>query len=72
MAKDTSGFSLSVHLVEEVDRLFDELIHRPWGFTRSAVEPWNPAVDLYETETAFILEVDLPGIREEDVGVKGD
>ncbi|MGH9425299.1 MAG: Hsp20/alpha crystallin family protein, partial [Terriglobia bacterium] len=45
------------------------------GFTRPSVELWNPAVDLYETEAAFILEVDLPGIREEDVEVtvdKGD
>jgi len=75
MAKDDSGFPLPVHLVQEVDRLFDELIHRPWGFTRPSVELWNPAVDLYETETAFILEVDLPGIREEDFEVtvdKGD
>jgi hypothetical protein len=23
-------------LSQEVDRLFDELIHRPWGFSRSA------------------------------------
>ncbi|MSQ47613.1 MAG: Hsp20/alpha crystallin family protein [Deltaproteobacteria bacterium] len=75
MAKDDTGFSLPVHLVHEVDRLFDELIHRPWGFTRPTVELWSPEVDLYETEAAFILEVDLPGIREEDVEVtvdKGD
>jgi HSP20 family protein len=75
MAKDDSPFSLPVQLVQEVDRLFDELIHRPWGSTRPSTNPWNPEVDLYETEAAFVLEVDLPGIREEDVEVtvdKGD
>lgn len=72
MAKDDSAFPLPVQLVQEVDRLFDELIHRPWGFTRPSVEPWNPEVDLYETETAFILDVDLPGVREEDVSVAVD
>lgn len=75
MAKDDSVFPLPLQLVQEVDRLFDELIHRPWGFARPSADLWNPPVDLYETETAFILEVDLPGIREEDVEVtvdKGD
>ena len=75
MAKDDSLFPLPVQLVQEVDRLFDELIHRPWGSTRSSADLWNPEVDLYETEAAFVLEVDLPGIREEDVEVtvdKGD
>jgi HSP20 family molecular chaperone IbpA len=75
MAKDDSLFPLPGQLVQEVDRLFDELIHRPWGSTHSSADPWNPEVDLYETEAAFVLEVDLPGIREEDVEVtvdKGD
>jgi HSP20 family protein len=75
MAKDDSAFPLPIQLVQEVDRLFDELIHRPWGFRRPSGEAWNPEVDLYETAAAFILEVDLPGIREEDFEVtvdKGD
>ena len=72
MAKDDSAFPLPVQLVQEVDRLFDELIHRPWGFRRPSVEVWNPEVDLYETATAFIVEVDLPGIREEDFEVTVD
>ncbi|MBI3301386.1 MAG: Hsp20/alpha crystallin family protein [Deltaproteobacteria bacterium] len=70
MAKRESWLPLPVQrLSQEVDRLFDELIHRPWGFNRTAAE-WNPQLDLYETETAFILEADLPGVREQDVSVK--
>jgi HSP20 family protein len=61
--------SFPIHLSREVDRLFDELIHRPWGFCRE-IRGWNPLVDLYETEDSFILEADLPGVRPEDVKVE--
>jgi HSP20 family protein len=52
-----------------VERLFDEMIHRPWGFCRE-IRGWNPSVDLYETTDAFILEADLPGVKPEDVKVE--
>lgn len=73
--KDTPESSLPQQLSEAVDQLFDQLIHRPWGFHRTEEEAWNPQLDLYETEDAFILEADLPGVREQDVAVaieKGD
>jgi HSP20 family protein len=66
MAK--KGNWLPLQLPQEVDRLFDEIIHRPWGSNRIAAE-WNPQLDLYETEQAFILEADLPGVKEQDVSV---
>lgn len=56
-------------LPDEVDRLFDQMIHRPWGFTKHLAE-WNPSIDLYETPEAFILEVDLPGVKREGVKVE--
>jgi HSP20 family protein len=58
-----------MHLSREVERLFDEMIHRPWGFCRE-IRGWNPSVDLYETDEAFILEADLPGVKPEDVKVE--
>jgi HSP20 family protein len=69
MAKKKSELSLPMQLAHEVDRLFDELIYRPWGFSRTGEEEWNPQLDLYETDTAFILEADLPGVKEKDVSV---
>jgi HSP20 family protein len=51
-------------LTEEVDRLFDELIYRPWGVTPRA-QPWTPSIDLYETPEALVLEADLPGVKPE-------
>jgi HSP20 family protein len=71
MAEDDRWLSVPkdlFELTERIDRLFDELIHQRWGFTAPALE-WNPSWDLYETEDAFILEVDLPGTRKEDVKV---
>lgn len=49
--------------------MFDEMIHRPWGFCRD-IRGWNPSVDLYETDEAFILEADLPGVKDADVKVE--
>lgn len=70
MAKKESRLSFPVQrLSQEVDRLFDELIHRPWGCDRTSGEGWSPQLDLYETDAAFILEVDLPGVKKQEVSV---
>jgi len=67
--KQNDLISFPMHLPREVERLFDEMIHRPWGFCRD-IRGWNPSVDLRETKTTFILEADLPGVRSEDVKVE--
>jgi HSP20 family protein len=70
MAKKESQSPFPVQrLSQEVDRLFDELIYRPWGCGRASSEEWSPQLDLYETHAAFILEVDLPGVRKQEVSV---
>ncbi len=55
---------------QEVDRLFDELIHRRWDRRPERVQDWAPQLDLYETKTAFVLEADLPGVSKQNVAVK--
>jgi HSP20 family protein len=67
--KSNELVSFPMRLSHEVERLFDEMIHRPWGFCRE-IRGWSPSVDLYETPDSFVLEADLPGVREEDVTVK--
>jgi HSP20 family protein len=67
--KQNEPISFPMRLSHEVERLFDEMIHRPWGFCRD-IRGWNPSLDLYETNEAFILEVDLPGVKSEDVKVE--
>ena len=69
--KQNDLMAFPMHLPREVERLFDEIIHRPWGFCRE-IRGWNPSVDLYETEDAFVLEADLPGVKAEDVKVEAE
>ena len=69
--KNHDLISFPMHLSREVERLFDEMIHRPWGFCRD-IRGWNPSIDVYETEDAFVLEADLPGVKAEDVKVEAE
>lgn len=70
MAKNSrQTLSFPMRLSHEVERLFDEMIHRPWGSSRE-VRGWNPSIDVYETADAFLLEADLPGVNAEDVSVE--
>jgi HSP20 family protein len=67
--KSNEPVSFPMRLSHEVERLFDEMIHKPWGFCRE-IRGWNPSVDLYETSDAFVLEADLPGVKSENVTVE--
>ena len=56
---------------EEVRRLFQELIHQPWGGQGSPeTHHWQPHVDMCETPEEIIVEVELPGVRREDVRIE--
>jgi HSP20 family protein len=58
---------------DEVRRLFQELIHQPWGARSvSAATGWQPCCDMAETEEAIIVEVELPGVERQDVQIEVD
>jgi len=69
--KPNDLIAFPMHLSHEVERLFDEMIHRPWGVCRD-IRGWNPSIDVYETDDAFVIEADLPGVKSEDVKVESD
>jgi HSP20 family protein len=56
---------------QEVRRLFQELIHQPWG-GRSTLDlsRWQPCCDVAETDEAIIVEIELPGMERKDVHVE--
>ena len=56
------GLSPIFGLRREIDRLFDDAF-----VGRGGGANWHPAVDIEETSTELRLDVELPGIREEDV-----
>jgi HSP20 family protein len=51
-----------------VDRFFDDLLDSSFFGSSASV----PAVDVRETEEAYLMEIDLPGLTEKDVEVKLD
>lgn len=64
-------YRLMRDLERQIDDLFDELIHEPWGCF-SGEDVWQPEIDIYETEDAYIIEADLPGVLAKDVEVTVD
>jgi HSP20 family protein len=50
---------------QEIDEAFGALIDEPWGRTEGS--DWIPAVDIDETEDAYVVTVDLPGVTLHDV-----
>jgi len=69
-------------LREEIDRLFDDFgrgFWRPFGrsllaeeplFRRELAFPTTPAVDLVESEKAYEITAELPGMDEKNIDVK--
>ncbi|HEY7574398.1 MAG TPA: Hsp20/alpha crystallin family protein [Thermoanaerobaculia bacterium] len=53
---------------EKMNRLFEETIHRS-EFADEGVGTaiWAPAADVYETPEEIVLQIELPGVRLEDV-----
>jgi len=51
---------------DQIEQAFSQLIHEKWG--RAA--EWHPAVDIHETDDAYLLEADLPGVKPKDVEVR--
>lgn len=53
---------------EKVNRLFEETIHRT-EFPDDGLDAalWSPAADVYESPEEIVLNIELPGVRLEDV-----
>ena len=56
---------------EDIYSEFDRLVQSLVGGTGSD-GAWLPAADVSETEGAYVVEIELPGVRPEDVDVELD
>jgi HSP20 family protein len=55
----------------EMHRLFHETFKRTHGDGASGVTGiWEPPVDIYETDDALVLQVELPGVSKDAVNVE--
>ena len=58
-------------LQDRINRLFDDAFPRENDSGDDAdAAGWRPAVDIFETDKAVVLEVELPGVTKEDVTVE--
>lgn len=55
-------------LQSEMNRLFNTAFDAP--ASGGGARRWVPAMDLVETEDAFVLRADLPGMKQEDVKIE--
>ena len=60
--------------MEEMGRRFEDVFGRPflpgiWRLFPSEETVWAPAIDVLEKEDKFLVKVELPGVKEEDVNV---
>jgi len=58
-------------LQNRINRMFDE----SFAGSRNpddevALRTWRPAVDIYETESGIVIEIELPGVSKEEVAVE--
>lgn len=51
-----------------VDRFFNEVGH-PAQESSGESRDWTPAVDIQETDDAFLATADLPGLKKDDIDV---
>ena len=62
---------LFVETEKEVRRLFRELIHQTSGYgSLPETNAWQPCMDMWETDDALIIEIELPGMKRKDVEVE--
>jgi HSP20 family protein len=57
----------------EMNRLFNTFFEAPPASSsggHTTMRRWIPAMDLVETEDAFVLRADLPGLSESDVNIE--
>ena len=60
-------------LQSDMNRVFNAMFDAPasgGGGQGGAMRRWTPAMDLAETEDAFVLRADLPGVSQEDVHIE--
>jgi HSP20 family protein len=55
-------------LRQEIDRVFNNFW--PQEAMASSAAMWTPRIDLRETEDEYVLQADLPGMKQEDLDIQ--
>lgn len=58
-------------LQDRINRIFEETFPRSREMNEDITTcAWTPSVDVYESDEGIVVEMDLPGVRKEDVAVE--
>ena len=66
------SFREMVHLQRRLNSLFEEMLRPGAGPAHVPEYNWSPATDIYEDEKDFYIEVELPGVRLDEVEVTSE
>jgi len=69
LVKWTPGGELET-LRHEMERLFEKTFPKVFGEEWEIEHGWRPEVDFRETDEAYVIETDLPGVAAEEVTVE--
>jgi HSP20 family protein len=68
-SEETNPLTFMRRLTEELDRAFGvgpDIMGQPQFYPRM----WAPALEVFEREDKFVVRVDLPGLKKEDVKIE--
>lgn len=61
-----------------LQQYLERTFHHQWGQPKSVIviarnqEIWRPPTDVYETDTAFVVKVELAGMRDAEIAISLD
>ena len=58
-----------IGLKDRMNRLLESVL-RKGDFSAGGLAGWSPPVDLREDREAFVLMIEVPGVRREDLGIR--
>jgi HSP20 family protein len=58
-----------VNIQREMERLMDEVVSRKPPTVRFSPRTWQPAIDVFETDTEVVVLVELAGVKEDEIEV---
>ncbi|OLZ73399.1 heat-shock protein Hsp20 [Streptomyces sp. IMTB 2501] len=64
------GFGWGEPVAAEFDELFQRMTQLLEGTAAPGELAWSPAADMRETDDAYVIEADLPGIRRDDIDIE--
>jgi len=54
----------------EVDNMINSVFNRDWNLEPIQSTKWNPAVDVKETDSSFLISADIPGLTKKDINIE--